>query len=135
MVAETPVRSALSFRLFLGDRTLGALNLYATQPDGFGREDIETGSIFAAHATVALAAVSQAEHLRIALRSRDVISMAKGILMARQDLGEDQAFDILRRASQRANVKLRVLAERVVHPTETADVDDPRPPVAGTTAH
>jgi AmiR/NasT family two-component response regulator len=42
--------------------------------------------------------------------------MAKGIVMARQKVSDDEAFDILRRASQRMNVKLRDLAEKVVHP-------------------
>ena len=52
--------------------------------------------------------------------------MAKGIVMARQKVSDDEAFDSLRRASQRMNVKLRELAERVVRspgvePAGTAD--------------
>ncbi|MDP8937857.1 MAG: ANTAR domain-containing protein [Actinomycetota bacterium] len=48
-----------------------------------------------------------------ALRSRDVIGQVKGIVMAQQDVSADEAFDILRRASQRMNIKLREVAERV----------------------
>jgi hypothetical protein len=44
-----------------------------------------------------------------------VIEQAKGILMAQQRCGPDEAFDLLRRASQRFNVPVRVLAARVVH--------------------
>ena len=53
--------------------------------------------------------------------------MAKGILMARQSITEDQAFDILRRASQRTNVKLHDLAERLVNQPDTLTGDDPGP--------
>lgn len=38
-------------------------------------------------------------HLQRAIESRDVIGQAKGILMAEESVGPDEAFDILRRAS------------------------------------
>jgi GAF domain-containing protein len=44
-----------------------------------------------------------------------VIEQAKGILMAQHGCGPDEAFDLLRRASQRFNVPVRVLAARLVH--------------------
>ena len=43
-----------------------------------------------------------------------VIEHAKGILMAQQRCGPDQAFELLLPASQRANVKVHVLAEQMV---------------------
>jgi hypothetical protein len=43
-----------------------------------------------------------------------VIEQAKGILMAQQRCGPDEAFDLLRRASQRANIKVSVLAAHIV---------------------
>nr|WP_281376416.1 ANTAR domain-containing protein [Actinomycetospora corticicola] len=45
-----------------------------------------------------------------AVRSRDVIGQAKGILMERRGLSADEAFDTLRRTSQELNIKLRDLA-------------------------
>jgi AmiR/NasT family two-component response regulator len=55
------------------------------------------------------------EQLAEAMRSRAVIEQAKGILMARSpQLSADEAFDVLRRASQRENVKLRDIAQRIV---------------------
>ncbi len=42
-----------------------------------------------------------------------MIGQVKGIVMAQQDVSADEAFDILRRASQRMNIKLREVAERV----------------------
>jgi hypothetical protein len=43
-----------------------------------------------------------------------VIEQAKGILMAQQGCGPEEAFDLLRRASQRANIKVSVLAAQLV---------------------
>ena len=43
-----------------------------------------------------------------------VIEQAKGIVMAQQRCGPEEAFDLLRRASQRANIKVRDLAAQIV---------------------
>jgi len=75
------------------------------------------GSIFAAHAAVALSAANQQDQMEMGMASRDVIGQAKGILMARQHIGADEAFDMLRRGSQRLNVKLRDLAAQVATDT------------------
>jgi hypothetical protein len=48
------------------------------------------------------------------LESLPVIEQAKGILMAQQRCGPEEAFDLLRRASQGANLKLHVLAAHIV---------------------
>jgi AmiR/NasT family two-component response regulator len=52
-----------------------------------------------------------------AMASRSVIEQAKGILMVERNCGDDAAFDLLRTASQRENVKLRDVARRLVHST------------------
>ena len=61
------------------------------------------------------------ENLMRALESRQLIGQATGILMARQNCRAEEAFDMLRRASQRSNRKLREVAEELVrsndHPT------------------
>jgi len=55
------------------------------------------------------------QHLNEAMKSRAVIEQAKGMLMARSpELSPDAAFEILRVASQRENVKLREVAQRIV---------------------
>ena len=52
--------------------------------------------------------------LQARLDSMPVIEQAKGIVMAQNRCGPEEAFDLLRRTSQRANVKVSVLAERIV---------------------
>lgn len=48
------VRSMLSFQLFVRAEILGALNLYARDPDAFDDYDEDTGLLFASNAAVAL---------------------------------------------------------------------------------
>ncbi|UOX91208.1 GAF and ANTAR domain-containing protein [Amycolatopsis sp. FBCC-B4732] len=98
-------------------RLSGALNIYSRTPGAFNREAIDTALLLATHASLALAhteavvtAELEAEHLRRAVDSRDVIGQAKGILMQRRGIDADEAFDVLRRASQDLNVKLADLA-------------------------
>jgi transcriptional regulator with GAF, ATPase, and Fis domain len=114
---ETGITSMICFRLFVNGDTLGALNLYSKAADAFDDESRTVGLVFAAHAAVALSSAMHDEQLEEALRSRDVIGQAKGILMAREGVSADQAFEMLRRASQRLNVKLRDVAGSVVDPS------------------
>ncbi|HEX2046657.1 MAG TPA: GAF and ANTAR domain-containing protein [Acidimicrobiales bacterium] len=110
---ETGVTSMVCFRLFVDGDTLGALNLYSKARDAFDDEAVAVGSVFAAHAAVALSSALHDEQMEEALQSRDVIGQAKGIIMAREGVDADEAFDMLRRASQRVNVKLRDIARQI----------------------
>jgi transcriptional regulator with GAF, ATPase, and Fis domain len=92
-----------------------ALNLHAAKPAAFDETAVETASICAVHSSVALNRVALEESLRTAVASRQAIGEATGILMERHRVDSEQAFDMLVRASQGLNVKLRVIAEHVVH--------------------
>ncbi|MEU8635752.1 GAF and ANTAR domain-containing protein [Amycolatopsis sp. NPDC048633] len=98
-------------------RLSGALNIYSSRPGAFDDRAIDLALLLATHASLALAhteAVAAAElevaNLHQAVESRDVIGQAKGILMQRRGITADEAFDVLRRASQDLNVKLADLA-------------------------
>ncbi len=56
----------------------------------------------------------EAQSLAEALATRKVVERAKGLLMAREHLSEQEAFARLRRASQSANRPMRVVAEAVI---------------------
>jgi AmiR/NasT family two-component response regulator len=60
-------------------------------------------------------------NLQAALRSRELIGQAQGILMERERISADAAFDVLRRASQHLNVKLFEVAETLVETGESPD--------------
>ena len=102
--ATMGVLSMLSFRLFTADDTLGAFNLHSAKRDAFDREAQHIGELFAEHAAIALAA----------LDSRDVIGMAKGILMERHGVEADRAFSLLVGASQKSQLKLHEVARWLV---------------------
>lgn len=56
------------------------------------------------------------------LEPMPVVEQAKGIIMVQSNCGEAEAFDMLRRASQRSNVPVPELAARIVAKTaETAE--------------
>lgn len=111
---EIGVRSILSYRLFSGESTLGAMNLYSRAVDAFDAEDIQNGGALAAHVAVALAEAQNVTHLETAIDVRTAIGRAEGILMERFDLAPAQAFAVLRRVSQARNVKLNRIAEELV---------------------
>ena len=57
---------------------------------------------------------AEAESLTDALASRKVIERAKGLLMEKEQLNEQEAFARLRKASQASGRPLKVIAEAVV---------------------
>ena len=68
--------------------------------------------------------------LQARLETMPVIEQAKGVLMAQHHCGPEEAFDLLRRASQSANVRISVLAERIVEQVASPDhqtAEDPPP--------
>ena len=67
------------------------------------------------------------ENLHAALATREVIGQAQGILIERERITADQAFEILRRASQHLNVKLREVAQNLVDTGERPDTGAPPP--------
>ena len=56
----------------------------------------------------------EAESLSEALQTRKVVERAKGLLMAREGLTEEEAFARLRRASQVSGRPMRVVAEALI---------------------
>ena len=50
-----------------------------------------------------------------------VIEQAKGIIMGQQRCGPEEAFALLRQASQRTNIKVHVLAAQIVERTASGD--------------
>lgn len=113
-VAEIGVLSGLSFKLYTGSRTAGALNLFGFEPREWSVDDESTGTVLAAHAAAAIIATQQEQQLQAALLSRDRIGQAKGIIMERFGIDDVHAFEMLRQLSQEQNIKLVDIAARVV---------------------
>ena len=112
------VGSMLCAPLWVSERTLGALTLYAAQPAAFSTHDERIIELFATLAALALAEAQRTEHLKAALFHRDVIGQAKGIIMERYKIKPDAAFSTLTRISQDRNIKLHEVARQVVETGE-----------------
>ncbi|GAA3698509.1 GAF and ANTAR domain-containing protein [Microlunatus aurantiacus] len=98
-----------------------ALNLYAPVPGVFDDETLRRATVFAEEvartvpgAVRLFAADERASQLEQALASRTTIDQALGVLMAQNSCSADEAFGILRRASQSRNVKLRDVAALII---------------------
>lgn len=124
---ELGVRSMLSFRLFMAEDTMGALNLYATTPRAFTARSADVGQLFASHAAVAMKAAITEAGLERALASRDVIGQAKGILMERRGIPPGAAFEELVALSQHENRPLRAVAEDIATTGEASEPPPGRP--------
>lgn len=120
-VARMTVHSALSVPLITRGEVVGALNIYARDRDAFTEHALRLGEEFARPAAVSVgniqllhAAHTRATQLQTALTNRAVIDQAIGIVRSRSGGTAAEAFDRLRQISQSENVKLALVAERLV---------------------
>jgi hypothetical protein len=119
------IRSQMAVPL-TADRQHAVLNLCARRPNAFGVLDRAKATMLATLTSLARRVAQSHEDdrrrsagFRNALASREGIAEAVGILMERERVSAEQAFDILRIASQHLNVKLREIARHLV---ETGEV-------------
>ena len=116
------IHSSLSMPLITSEKGVGALNFYSATTAGFSAEDEAVAADLATAASAVLGnavayweAYDLSQQLTQAMQSRAVIEQAKGMLMAKSpELSSDDAFDLLRGASRREDVKLRDIAQRIV---------------------
>lgn len=81
--AGTAARAGLSVPLFRHDRESAALNLWADQPQAFGRDAVELGRTFALSAAVVIDAAQRETRIHHVLANREIVGQAKGRLMER----------------------------------------------------
>ena len=119
--ADLGLRSALSAPLVAGDAAVGTIKVYADRPCAYDQHAERRLLMFAGQAAVLLTHVRTVQDarrlsdtLRQALRSRDVVSMAKGALMASEQVGEDAAFALLASLAQRERRSLQDVAGTVL---------------------
>jgi GAF domain-containing protein len=115
------LRSVLSAPLVAGDVALGAIKVYADRPHVYDERSQRLLSMLAVQAAVLLAGVRTAQdarrltdELRQTLRSRDLVAMAKGVVMASEQVGEDAAFALLVALGQREHRSMQEIAASVV---------------------
>ncbi|GAA2017209.1 GAF and ANTAR domain-containing protein [Terrabacter terrae] len=122
VLAETPVRSAIGYRLLLDGEKVGALNVFSDTPRGLTQKSADIGAVIASFASVALMAIrarEEAATLRQGLQSNREIGKAVGLLMAAHHISGDEAFELLRSTSQELNMKLAKVASQVIEGQES----------------
>jgi GAF domain-containing protein len=121
MACDHGIVTTLSLPLHAHDESLGAMNLYARTPGVFDDQCVERALGFAKQASIVLAnaqvywdARQLNENLQQAMKSRATIDQAVGVLLSRGGHTPEDAFQVLVKASQRENRKLREIAESIV---------------------
>lgn len=114
-------RSAAAAPADAGDGIALAINVYGRDLDAYGAEEMARTRAYAEEAArvlrLAYAMAEQAtlaEQLESALASRSTIDQAVGVIMAQNRVPAEDAFAILRAASQHRNVKLREVAAALI---------------------
>jgi anti-anti-sigma regulatory factor len=122
------IRAILSSPLRAFDQSVGALNIYSRTASTFTVKDQQAAAAFADKASLILADAhidvsdrQMALRFQEALRSREVLSLAKGIIMERTGTDEEGAFNSLLRLSLHEGTTLRARAEAVLHSVAGAE--------------
>lgn len=113
--------SMVSVPLLVRDQAIGAMKVYSREEAHYGERDERVLTMFVEQASIVLsnvleysdarAAVSQVKQ---AIAARDLIGIAKGILMEREAVDEMGAFAMLRSASQDQGIELREIARSLI---------------------
>lgn len=118
-------RSVIGVPLHAWGQTIGVLNVYRERPGEWTPDEVDACEMLAALGAGYILSASQmqaqhnlAEQLQAALDSRGVIERAKGILMHRDSIDANTAFELLRKTSMDTNRKLRDVAQQFVDDAE-----------------
>jgi anti-anti-sigma factor len=130
--AFTPKARALGIKAIMSspltalDQPVGALNIYSRNASTFEIRDQEAAGVFARQASMILSDaranvsdVQMAVRFQEALRSREVISLAKGVLMEREGIDEDAAFTALLLTSRSKGMAMRDRADEVARSSQS----------------
>ncbi len=122
--AALGLRSALSAPMVVGPEPLGALKVYATQSHAYAEREEHLLTMFASQAAMLISNMRTAQDAeRVSaqaakiLRGREVVKLAKGIIMARDGVDERAAFLTLAQMAEQQRTTLRDLAERLAQST------------------
>lgn len=134
-VAALSIRSVLSVPLAAAGASVGAIKVYSRTPDAYDAQSEHVLSLFARQAAVLLTntltladAQEASTQIAVALRNRDIIGQAKGVLIAQGAADEETAFAMLVSASQRSNLKLHDVSRQLVTSVVTRNKPSTPPP-------
>lgn len=118
---DVPLRSVLSVPVVVTSTPVGSLNVYAAEPRGWDDSEADAcvalAGVLAALLQAAVTAQlrdAEVQQLRYALDHRVAIEQAKGILMERESLDAQAAFDRIRTTARRNRTRVADVARRIV---------------------
>lgn len=113
-VVPTYLRAAMALPLYRAGRPAAALMLLSDRPHAFDTVDRQAVHLFGVQAGLCLDRAVTEESLDGAIRRREIVGPAIGILAERYRIDTGAAVEALREASQRINVKVIELASEIV---------------------
>ncbi len=129
-VAGAGYRSVLVLPLPTQSDSSAVFTLYSATPNQFGDTSFDLVLLFTLHAGAVFDnaalyhdARSLVEQLRSALRTRSIVGQAQGLLMHRFGYETGSAFEVLKKASQNSNTKLRDVAGLLISGHEHGDLE------------
>ncbi|MBF0253130.1 MAG: ANTAR domain-containing protein [Candidatus Omnitrophica bacterium] len=109
--------SMLSVPMTVKDKVIGVINCYTTIEYKFSKKDISLLITVANQAAVSIhntELMVKTEVIKEELEVRKKVEKAKGVLMKSQNLSEDEAYNVLRKASMNKRVSMKDIAEAVI---------------------
>lgn len=121
------LRSSVSAPLEVEDRVLGAVKVYSEVPAAFDERTerllegfADTAALLLGNAASLDNGTSMSAPLRQALKARDTVQLAKGILMQREGIAEDQALQIMVTQARATSRDLLTVAARLIDATSNS---------------
>ena len=127
-VSRLGVRSVVSAPLVVANEGIGAIKVYSDRPAAYDQHAEQVMSLFAAQAAILLANTQSVQEARRlsrqlteALRSRDAIGRATGVLLARGAAGQQDAFTTLAAAARQSHSPVEDVARALVSAVTAGD--------------
>ena len=118
---ELKIRSGLSVPVELGGGPIGTLDVYAAAPGGWDATEVSALQTYAGLVATLLGTAAKAqssgrlaENLQVAVDARRLIDQARGALVERERLDDQQAFIDLRRAARFSRREPPVMAGETI---------------------
>lgn len=118
--------SLLSVPMMVKDRIVGVINSYTSSAHHFPGEETELLQTVASQAAVAIEntrLIQQTAAMQEALETRKCVERAKGILMRKHKLSEDETFRLIQRQSMNTRKTMREIAEAIILASEIQKTD------------
>jgi signal transduction protein with GAF and PtsI domain len=109
--------SMLAVPLIVKGKVIGVLNSYTSRPHKFTAREIRLVSAVANQAAIAITnrkLAEEKETLAARLEERKVIEKAKGVIMKKEGLSEDDAYRKMQKQSMDSRKSMREIAEALI---------------------